>query len=57
MKLGRFDVLCLAASALGAWGWYLVWPPLAPLFLAAVLFVLAALVDRRTIEPIEGGPP
>ena len=44
----RFDVFLVAGAAFGTLGFYLVWPPLAPLFLAAVLFVLAALVDRRT---------
>jgi hypothetical protein len=49
--VSRFDVLCIAGAALGAGGFYLVWPPLAPLFLAAVAFVLAALVDQRSEAP------
>lgn len=45
----RFDALLLAGTATGAVSLWFVWPPLAGIFVTAVAFVLAAVIDRRTI--------
>ena len=44
----RFDTLTLITTASGTAGCWLIWPPLAFLFVAAVAGILAAVVDRRT---------
>jgi hypothetical protein len=47
-RLSPFDRLVLAGTVTGAVGFAFVWLALAPLFLAAVAFVLAFWIDRRT---------
>ena len=48
MKLpfSGIDVLLVLGTATGAFGFYLIWPPLAPLFLGAVCLFLANLAWR-----------
>jgi hypothetical protein len=48
-RLDRFDMLTLICTASGTAGCWLIWPPLALLFVAAVAGILAAVVDRRTV--------
>ncbi len=38
-----WDLLCLAGGTLVTWGLYLVWPPLALIFVGLVLLALALL--------------
>ena len=48
-RLDPFDALLLAGTATGAVTCWAIWPPLAGAFLTVVAFVLAAVIDRRTV--------
>lgn len=47
-RLSPFDRLVLLGTLCGSVGLALVWLPLAPIFLAAVAFTLATIIDLRT---------